>query len=231
MQQLERIVDISERNSDYRSSDAFISSDSSIQTQSSADEIIMNQTSIDNDEQNLIIPRHADDALSPLAKTHTYNTVRIRASRYRRTQCEGWCSCSCHLVNYIRTPQIADLALGSMFIGFSGFPVRRPRCSEKRCHKQSIPTLKVTYHFPQWLLARTIYFSLSLTYMNGPQVSLHMPRVVQSNAKIFSLAVQGDLIGLKALFRDGLASPYDVAANNGRTALHVSRRYSVLHRV
>ena len=58
--------------------------------------------------------------------------------------------------------------------------------------------------------------------MNGPQFSLRMPRVVESNAKIFSLAVQGDLNNMKNLFRDGLASPYDVAASNGRTALHVS---------
>lgn len=66
-----------------------------------------------------------------------------------------------------------------------------------------------------------VSFALSLTYMNGPQVSLHMPRVVNDNAAIFTLAVQGNLSGLKKLFKDGLASPYDVAANNGLTALHV----------
>ena len=224
-QQSQHLVKISEHISEHRSSNASISIDSSLQTQSdtsSTGEITTSQTSFNDDERSLIIPRHTDDVLSPSVNRRTYNTVRIRASRYRRTQCEGWCSCSCHHVNYLRTPQSADLALGSMFIGFSGFPVRRSRCSERRCRQQSIPTLKVTYHFPQWLLSRMIYFSLSLTYMNGPQVSLHMPRVVESNAKIFSLAVQGDIFGLKALFRDGLASPYDVAASNGRTALHVS---------
>ena len=166
MQQSQRLVNISEHILEHQSSDAPVSSDSSIQTQSNsscASGTTASQTSIDNDEQSLIIPRHTDDKLSPLVKTHTYNSVRIRASRYRRTQCEGWCGCSCHQVNYLKTPQSADLALGSMFIGFSGFPVRRPRCSEKSCRKQSIPTLKVTYQFPQWLLARMIYFSLSLT--------------------------------------------------------------------
>lgn len=66
-----------------------------------------------------------------------------------------------------------------------------------------------------------ISFTLSLTYMNGPQVSLQMPRVVDDSAPIFTFAIQGDISGLKKLFRDGLASPYDVAASNGRTALHV----------
>ena len=224
LQQSRHLVNISERVCEDKSSDTSVSNDSSIETPSSGSDEgeTASLTSIDDDEQNLIIPRHTDDALSPLVKTHTYNTVRIRASRYRRTRCEGWCSCSCHQVNYLRTPQSADLALGSMFIGLAGFPVRRQRCSEKTCRKQSIPTLKVTYHFPLWLLARVVHFSLSLTYMNGPQISLHMPRVVESNAKIFSLAVQGDLINMKNLFREGLASPYDVAASNGRTALHVS---------
>ena len=230
-QQSQHLAKITERVCEDKSSTTSIPNDSSIDTQSSssnAGEVPTSPTSIDNDDQNVVLPRRSDNALSPLANTRMYNTVRIRASRYRRTQCEGWCSCSCHQVNYFRTPQIADLALGSMFIGLSGFPVRRQRCSEKRCHKQSIPTLKVTYHFPLWLLARVVHFSLSLTYMNGPQFSLHMPRVVESNAEVFNLAVQGDLNNMKNLFRDGLASPYDVAASNGRTALHVSLQVSQL---
>ena len=224
-QQSQHLVNITERICEDKSSATSIPNDSSLETQSSGSnegEFVASATSTGNHEQNSIIPRRTDNALSPLVKTHTHDTVRIRASRYRRTQCEGWCSCSCHQVNYARTPQIADLALGSMFIGLSGFPGRRQRCNEKRCRKQSIPTLKVTYYFPLWLLARVVHFSLSLTYMNGPQVSLHMPRVVKNNAEIFNLAIQGDLHNMKILFRDGLASPYDVAASNGRTALHVS---------
>lgn len=225
MQQSQHLVNITERVCEDKSSATSNPNDSCIETQSSGSntgEIAASPASTGDQEQKSIIPRRKDNALPPLVKTHTHNTVRIRASRYRRTQCEGWCSCSCHQINYFRTPQITDLALGSMFIGLSGFPVRRQRCSEKRCRKQSIPTLKVTYYFPLWLLARVVHFSLSLTYMNGPQVSLHMPRVVESNAKVFDLAVQGDLHKMKNLFRDGLASPYDVAASNGRSALHVS---------
>ena len=195
----------------------FTANDSPNETQSkssNADETAANPASMDNCEQNLIIPRCTDDALFPLVKTHTYNTVRIRPSRYRRAQCEGWCSCSCHQVNHLRTPQSADLALGSMFIGLSGFPVRRQPCTENRCRKQSIPTLKVVYHFPLWLLAGVVHFSLSLIYMDGPGIS-------ENDAKILSLAVQGDLSNMKNLLWDGLASPYDVCAGNGRTTLHV----------
>lgn len=215
---------ISERICEQRLLDASDPSDSPNRSpsKSSASSLTLTrQSSVDVEEQGLIIPRHLDDEQSPLEKTRTYNAVRIRASKYRRSQCEGWCSCSCHQVNYFRSPQGTESDFGSIFIGFSAFPLQRQRCTEKNCQKQSIPTLRVTYHFPQWLIARMISFALSLTYMNGPQVSLHMPRVVNDNAAIFTLAVQGNLSGLKKLFKDGLASPYDVAANNGRTALHV----------
>lgn len=215
---------ISERICEQRLLDALDPSDSPNRSPSQSSDsslILTSQSSVDIDEQSLIIPRHLDDEQSQLEKTHTYNTVRTRASRYRRSQCEGWCSCSCHKVNYFRTPEGTESAFGSMLIGFSAFPLQRQRCSEKNCQKQSIPTLRVTYHFPQWLIARMISFALSLTYMNGPQVSLHMPRVVDDNSAIFTFAVQGNLSGLKKLFKDGLASPYDVAARNGRTALHV----------
>jgi hypothetical protein len=222
------------RGSEYRSSDAFVSSESSFDTQSgsrNSDETTTNPPFTINDERSLSIPGCTEEALPPFMKTHIYTTVSVRASRYRRTRCEYWCSCSCHRVNFLRTPQTADLALGSMFIGFSGFPVNRPRCSEISCRKQSSPTLKVTYHFPPWLLARMISFSLSMTYMSGPQVSLRMPRVVGTNARVFHFAVQGDLIGMKNLFRDGLASPHDVGAGNGRTPLHVSPRSPIIYRV
>jgi hypothetical protein len=70
-----------------------------------------------------------------------------------------------------------------------------------------------------------ISFAASLTSMKGPQITLSMPRVVNGSADIFAFAVQGDIDGIKSLFSQGVASPYDVACTNGRTALHVSVDY------
>jgi hypothetical protein len=67
-----------------------------------------------------------------------------------------------------------------------------------------------------------IHFVLTLSYMRGPGVSLSMPRVIPDNAPVLTFAVQGNLDGIKSLFSKGVASPYDVALSNGRTALHVS---------
>jgi hypothetical protein len=151
----------------------------------------------------------------------SYSAVRIRASHYRRSRCEGWCNCICHRPQYLRTPPIGDLLLGSLFLSYSGFSIQLQRCNQRNCNKQSIPTITISYQFPQWLLARMIHLVISFTYHNGPQVSLKMPRIVPGSSDLFSFAVQGNFDGIKSLFTRELASPYDVAATNGRTALHV----------
>lgn len=170
-----------------------------------------------------VISRHQFSSSADNAGFHPQRltSIRVRASPYRRTPCEGWCSCVCHRVQYLQTPERFQLAIGNLFVGLSGFPVWRRLCNERRCRQQTIPCVRVTYHFPAWFLARAIQLILSFTYMNGPQLSLRMPRTVEGSSDIFSFAVQGNLEGVKSLFRCGMASPFDVAATNGRTALHV----------
>jgi len=105
-------------------------------------------------------------------------------------------------------------------MGYSGLPAQPRPCNERSCRQQSIPTVKVTYHFPQWLLGRVIQFALSVSYMKGPELILRTLRVIPANAPVINYAVQGNLDGIKSLFNKGLASPFDII-DNGRTALHV----------
>lgn len=151
----------------------------------------------------------------------TYSAMRVRAPHYRHTRCEGWCSCHCHQPNYWQSTQIAGLVFGSLVIAYSGLPYCRQDCNETSCRKQSIPTIKATYRLPQWLLSRIVNFGMSYSYMNGPKMTLSVPRLVPANSDLFAYAVQGDINGIQDLFSRGLASPYDTASNNGRTALHV----------
>jgi hypothetical protein len=169
-------------------------------------------------ERHMSIERSSSSRNGP----KTYSAIRVRASHYRQTRCEGWCSCLCHRPRYVQTPQSVDFLLGSLFMGYSGIPARSRPCNERSCRQQSIPTVKVTYHFPQWLLRRVIQFALSISYMKGPELTLRMPRVVPANASVISYAVLGKIDGIKSLFDKGLASPFDVISN-GRTALHVSK--------
>jgi hypothetical protein len=176
--------------------------------------------------QRLIISRHLEDgSYAPLA-TQGNNSikVRIRASAFRRHSCEGFCSCDCHKLYRFNTPQSAYSLLGTLFVGYSGWPSWRRPCNEPLCQRQSIPSIALTYFFPPWLVARMLHVAFSLTYMNGPKVSLAMPRTIAGNSEIFTFAIRGDLGGIKSLFSQGLASPFDVCESNGRTALHVSHR-------
>ena len=166
--------------------------------------------------------RTARQSPPPEKESWRYGTVRVRASQYRRNPCEGWCSCICHRPRCIRTPEKADYLLGSLFVGYSGLPTRTRQCNERNCRKQSIPSVNVVYFFPRWLLARVVHFAVAISYMKGPTVSLSMPRAIPDNAPILFFAVQGNLEGIRSLFDQGLASPYDVGISNGRTALHVS---------
>jgi hypothetical protein len=72
-----------------------------------------------------------------------------------------------------------------------------------------------------------ISFMISVTPLAGPVVSLKMNRTVSGDADIFYYAKTGNVERMKYLFENGLASPHDVSASSGITALHVSkRRYS-----
>lgn len=68
---------------------------------------------------------------------------------------------------------------------------------------------------------RMLRFALSGGFADGPQVSLRVPQVVPDNSAVFECAVQGDLAGMRLLFDQGIASPFDVGIGTGRTALHV----------
>ena len=157
-----------------------------------------------------------------------YAADRLRAPHYRRTPCSGWCSCRCHGLTYYQSPRSFDNILGTLLMGHSGVSFRKRPCNEQSCRMQSIPTFRLNFFFPQWMMSRVLQFVVQLSYMKGPELVLRVPRVVPDNAPALFYAVQGDIEGIKSLFSKGLASPYDVALDSGRTALHVCNR--VLYR-
>jgi hypothetical protein len=150
------------------------------------------------------------------------SAVGIRTAHFSRTACTPWCSCICHKKTTLKTPSFMERLLGSLFIGYSGIPRLRPKCNEHSCHLESQPLLYITYFFPAWFLARTMSLMISTIPLAGPLVSLKMQRAVPGDAEIFVCAKTGNIDKMKSLFRQGLASPNDVALSSGITALHVS---------
>ena len=60
--------------------------------------------------------------------------------------------------------------------------------------------------------------------MKGFELAFQVSQIIPDNAPALFYVVQGDIEGIKSLFSKGLASPYDVALDSGRTALHVCNR-------
>lgn len=166
-----------------------------------------------------ILREHSSDGCDQPTQ---YSTLRVRASYFRRTRCSEWCSCSCHKPYTMKTPESLHYLLGSLFVGYSGILGRRRKCDERTCQRQSIPTVRFSYYFPTWFLARVFQITLAMSYDKGPELVLNCPRVVPDDSPIIFQAVQGNLERIQYLFQKGLASPWDVALSNGRTALHVS---------
>jgi hypothetical protein len=67
-----------------------------------------------------------------------------------------------------------------------------------------------------------MYLQFNYTPWQGHTISLKMPRVIAGNSPVFSFAQHDNIDAMKRLFEEGLASPFDVSYEEGRSALHVS---------
>lgn len=83
--------------------------------------------------------------------------------------------------------------------------------------------ISVVYYFPQWLAART----LSLVFLNGSCLSftLSFPRIVPPDAEIAICIREGQCERIKELLVNRNASPADIIAPYGITALSLAINY------
>jgi len=138
-----------------------------------------------------------------------------------RSRCNNWCSCVCHSRRTIKLSTPMKNILGSLFIGYTGFPKLTPVCNEARCKKRSSPKIELTYYFPLWFLARVVSITALFSDARGPELNLKMPRMVGWTSPLWRSARADDLFTVRNLFWSGMASPFDVNAY-GQSALHVN---------
>jgi len=136
-----------------------------------------------------------------------------------------WCTCSCHSSGQLSSPRFLSSILGSMLVTFSDVPQLTPRCNIGSCStRRRLPLFKINYHFPRWLLSRMITTTLAWSTRDGLDIHrLRAPRIIPTGSAIFNLTQNGDVEGIKSLFVEGTASPYDVD-QDGFSALWVCRR-------
>ncbi|KAL8701585.1 MAG: hypothetical protein Q9201_004829 [Fulgogasparrea decipioides] len=124
-----------------------------------------------------------------------------------KQSCVEWCSCQCHTRSTVGFPRTLKSFLGQLFIeyAFSG-----PVCNERGCQRWPVSSTKVTYYPPRYLMSRYVRFVAHHSPLDGPNLSVRVPRVMEWQHDLWKHANVGNVQAIKALFSEGRASPYDV---------------------
>lgn len=148
--------------------------------------------------------------------------VGVRLTRYA-TVCRQGCLCACHSQTRSRTPGFMDRMLGQLFVGYAGMPLLSAPCDTDTCEKSQVPHVSFEYWFPLgFCWSQIVRLQLAYQPNTGPQISLSTLRRVPDSAQCVSYALEGNIEGLKSLFKHGLASPRDVSSTRGYSILRVS---------
>ncbi|MCJ1306964.1 hypothetical protein MMC25_000608 [Agyrium rufum] len=139
--------------------------------------------------------------------------------------CIAWCSCLCHKQTSLQSNRIVSTVFGSLCITSHGLPMMTKPCNQHACKRRQLPSMSVTYRFPQALAQRAVSMSLSLSG-RGPEVRVKLPRVVNWTAPIWGPAIVGDLPLIRKLFNLGEASPWDVNPIGGSVLHYVADHFN-----
>lgn len=147
---------------------------------------------------------------------------RIRSDVPRSGPCKRACSCACHSVYRVKTPNLLQHLVGSLLVKHNGLYGMNQPCNERSCRRSDFASLRISYRFPDWLLNRMVSSVIRSNAIHGPQLSLVVPRIVPDTSEIFALSVAGNINAIAKLLGSGLASPCDVSASWGYTPLHTA---------
>jgi hypothetical protein len=164
--------------------------------------------------------------LSP-ASTQNFVTSPISNKRHVRVEMtveqdviSSVCSCSCHWPSAMKTPNWLANAVGTLLIRWQRSPqtCKRPSC--KTCSKMTQKTMRLQYYLPWWMMGHIIQLESGYNAARRLAISFRTSYVVPEDSTVFLLAQHNNLDGIRKLFSQGLASPFDVSPT-GRTPLHV----------
>ena len=137
--------------------------------------------------------------------------------------CSKACCCSCHVWRWMRSPMSLKNALGLLILGYSGLPVSLQQCSVRSCRNRKREFAgHLVWYFPSWFANRVFQASFRMGTVSGPEFIFRLSHTVPASAACVAYSQASNIRGLKFLYKNGLASPYDVEASTGFTALHVS---------
>lgn len=156
--------------------------------------------------------------------TSEAQAIGVRVRRNIGPVCRPNCTCTCHLEHTSNTSGYLDRILGRLFVGYSGLPLLNTRCDVEKCQRSQSPSVSAEYWFPLgFCWSQIIRLEFGYQSQIGPQFGLTTLRRVPDSAQCVKFALEGDVDGLKGLFRHGMASPKDVSSTRGYSLLRVSR--------
>lgn len=134
--------------------------------------------------------------------------------------CRPGCTCRCHFQTKSSTWGLADRVFGQMFLGYAGLPLANNKCDSDLCEKDQAAHISVEYWFPLgFVWSKILRLQMSYQPHVGPTFELTTLRRVPDSAQCVNFALDGNIDGLKDLFRRGLASPRDVSTTRGYSVL------------
>ncbi|PWY90020.1 hypothetical protein BO70DRAFT_132733 [Aspergillus heteromorphus CBS 117.55] len=170
-------------------------------------------------EKDRLVTRHVSSAVQPGSRlTVDRGIIRLKFGEHPH-RARG-CACTCHGTSTVASSPWIEGVVGRLFIGYNGQIASLRPCMECPCVRNRNTKISFTYYFPSWLLSRSLEAVLNVTRLGGPQFALRAYRSMPDETLLFHLARQGNIPEIQTLFRDGLASPFDISAKTGRSALH-----------
>lgn len=157
-----------------------------------------------------------------LARSNTFR-VRLQSNR-----CKSTCDCSCHRFKYGQTLSALQNVLGSLFVGYRGFPALSGTCTVPTCRGNATAHLHVDYFFPRWILHKAVRASLTTNHASDPELCIRLVNIRPHDAEIFRAAFQGDADTTRKLLTRGQASVRDVESTSGHSPLHVRSMQGVV---
>ena len=174
---------------------------------------------------NLYGHRSSYPGVLPPNRKHTQHPSSVSSEGVgmritQRGACRPGCLCICHVQSRSSTPGLVDRVFGQVFVGYAGLPFVNAKCDTDSCEKSQAAHITVEYWFPLGFAWSKI-LRLQLTYQAriGPHFELSTLRRVPDSAQCVNFALDGNIDGLKDLFRRNLASPRDVSTTRGYSVL------------
>ncbi len=134
-------------------------------------------------------------------------------------KCLPWCSCSCHARRSFTSPLILRTVIGEVSVQYRG---KRVECDEFHCRRSANFSFSLKYDLPKYLMNRYIVMAMKCVSVEGPQISLRMPRVMRWSHPLWNYANNNDVLAIQKLFSEGKASPHDVNPHGSNALIYAA---------